>query len=536
MTHEPSDSPLDSHGPDYVVPVALRRKLQKCYEHGTSLMSDDDYDYDYANTMFTECVVKDPSNLVYVEAFLENLQRKYKNNKRGARTLSFGGKGPIKKAIQKQDWKEVLQQGPVLLKSNPWDVTVLRGMAHACEAFQFNEVELRYLKNALDANPKDADVNRHCAQSLARMGQFDQAIACWHRVEEAKRYDPEPPKMISALTIEKSRARAGFGSDDSPNSRATTNSAATAGAGPTAGGGPRSAGTAVRSPSPASPDAAGHAASTGADSDAPPDSPGDTNKESAEDPTEPATPPRRREIELTPRQKLERAIVDYPEGPENYLKLAELHLEEHRPAEAEKVLTKALAVSGGDIKIRERLEDATAQRMRHQLAIAEQRAEAKKTDEAYELVQQVRKNLARYELDVLQSRTERYPGVEPLKYQLGRRLKRLGNYQEAVAQLQQVRQDPDCNGPARLELGECLQHLKQYPKALLAYEHAIEATESSAQADYHKLALYRAGVLATALRQLGSAERHLSALRQLDPDFKDVSDRLDKLRQIRDKE
>ncbi|MCO6459682.1 MAG: tetratricopeptide repeat protein, partial [Pirellulaceae bacterium] len=221
MSHDSSEAPGELPGSEFLVSPAMRRKLQQCYEHGTSLMSDDAYDYDYAHTMFVECVVHDPGNLVYVEAFLENLQRKYQNNKRGARMLSFGGKTAFKKALARQDWKEVLRSGPALLKTNPWDVQVLRGLAQACEAYHFNEAELRYLKNALDANPKDADVNRHCALSLARMGQFDQAIACWHRVEEAKRHDAEAPKMISALTIEKARARAGYGSDDIISSRAT---------------------------------------------------------------------------------------------------------------------------------------------------------------------------------------------------------------------------------------------------------------------------------------------------------------------------
>jgi hypothetical protein len=66
-----------------------------------------------------------------------------------------------------------------------------------------NEVELVYLKQALEANPKDADVNRHCARSLARMGQFDQAIACWHRVEKIVPGDREVARMISELSEQK---------------------------------------------------------------------------------------------------------------------------------------------------------------------------------------------------------------------------------------------------------------------------------------------------------------------------------------------
>ncbi|MCO6457193.1 MAG: hypothetical protein J5I93_18000, partial [Pirellulaceae bacterium] len=251
--------------------------------------------------------------------------------------------------------------------------------------------------------------------------------------------------------------------------------------------------------------------------------------------TGPEEPRPKRQIELTRRQKLERAIVDFPEGVDNYLQLAQLHLDEQRPAEAERVLVKAVAVSGGDIAVRERLEDATAERIRQQLAVAEQRAEAKQTEEAYKLAEEIRHNLARYEMELLQARAERYPQDPELKFQLGRRLKRLGNYQEAAAQLQHAQESPQLKASARLEMGECLQHLKQYPKALLAYERAIDAAEAAGQTEVLKLALYRAGVLATALRQLESAQRHLEALERLDAQFKDLADRLDKLRQIRHK-
>jgi hypothetical protein len=78
-------------------------------------------------------------------------------------------------------------------------------MAKACEALHYNEVELVYLKPALDAAPKDANVNRHCARSLARMGQFDQAIACWHRVDEITGKDREAAAMISQLAEERMR-------------------------------------------------------------------------------------------------------------------------------------------------------------------------------------------------------------------------------------------------------------------------------------------------------------------------------------------
>ena len=97
-----------------------------------------------------------------------------------------------------------------MLKLNPWDVSALLAMAAACENLDFGDCQLLYLKNALDANPKDADVNRTCGKALGRMGHFDQAIACWHRVEQAKPGDEEAAKAIGNLHIDKTIGHGGY--------------------------------------------------------------------------------------------------------------------------------------------------------------------------------------------------------------------------------------------------------------------------------------------------------------------------------------
>ena len=76
-------------------------------------------------------------------------------------------------------------------------------MAEAADALKYDEAQLTYLKQALDVDPKDPDVNRKCGRTLARMGQFDQAIACWHRVEQAKPGDEEAARALADLAIEK---------------------------------------------------------------------------------------------------------------------------------------------------------------------------------------------------------------------------------------------------------------------------------------------------------------------------------------------
>lgn len=500
MSTDSSTQPLTDPGGLYVVAPAMRRRLQQCFDHASKLTSQDKCDCDYVNTLLTECVVNDPNNLIYVEAFLANLQRKYNNNKKGGRSLGFGGAGALKKLIAKQDWKGVLKQGPEALKSNPWDVTSLRAMAEACAELGYSEIELRYLKNALEANPKDVDVNRHCAQSLARVGQFDQAVACWHRVEEGKKGDKEAPKAISELTVERQRIRQGL--------------ARTLGAGMGSAAGKAAAYNLAASkiPSQPKPEAAKDEA------------------EKAAEPVAEAAP--RREIQLSPRQKVERAIAADPTEVAHYLQLAELLVAEDRLADAEQALTKALAVSGSDLRIRERLEDVQLDKTRAQIEVADQRAEAEKTDEARELAKQMRSDLNRREVEVLYSRVTRYPEKIPLRYELALRLKRSANYAEAIKYLQEAREAPSVRALATLELGECLQQLKQYDKALECYARAADAADKDAEC--RKLALYRAGVLATGMRKLDLAEKILRELSLMDITYRDLPYRLDKVQRIRD--
>jgi tetratricopeptide (TPR) repeat protein len=497
----PSDGVIVEIPPEHVVSAPLRRQLQQCYEHGKKQGAQEKRNHEYANTLFTECVVKDPSNLVYVEAFLENLQDKYKNNKRGGRTLGFGGgkKNEFKKAVAGKKWAAVLRLGPELLKTNPWDVAVLRGMAQACEVYRYNEVELRYLKNALDANPKDIDVNRHCAVSLGRMGQFDQAIACWHRIEELKPNDPEAGKMVADLSIEKARMRA-MGISPPTSVRRV------------AGGG---------SAAPSLPSAT---------EPAPGSSPGVASEGGAEEATA-----KKREIQLSPLQRLERAIQSDPTMIDNYLELTDLYLGDFKFHEAERVLKRALSVSPAEPDLIAKSEELTLLRAKTQVKIAEKRALSENTAAAAELVEQLKETYHRVELEIATARSQRFPQDLELKFKLAQCLKRVGNYREAAEQFQASRDEPNRHVAATLELGECLHHLKQYVKALHCYQKAADRAAERGDEELEKAALYRGGVLAGGLKEVTTAEDLLKRVLERDPNYKDARARLDKLRQMSDK-
>jgi tetratricopeptide (TPR) repeat protein len=173
-----------------------------CYQRGTQLAAAKNFDY--AHIMFAEAVGSELDNLVYVEAMLQNLRAKFPERRQRANRL-FGPhtNKQIKNAVTRKAWEEVLQAGVGQLQRDPWNMPTLRTMAEACAALHYNEVELAYLKQGLDAAPRNVEINRHCARSLARMGQFDQAIACWHRVETLLGRDQEAAQAIALLSEER---------------------------------------------------------------------------------------------------------------------------------------------------------------------------------------------------------------------------------------------------------------------------------------------------------------------------------------------
>ena len=480
------------HGPA-PLPAAVRQRLQKVFEHAERCVEKEDYDY--ANQLYSQCVSEDPANITYLQHFLANLQKKYKDNKKGAKFAALkikSHRSAMTKAANHGDWLAAFQAGCAALALNPWDTPSLLAMADGCHQLGIDECQLYYLRWALDVNPKDPTVNRQAAMALQRMGQFDQAIACWHRVEQAKPNDEEAAKAISRLSVEKTIHQGGY-DPEMLSGEATGDS------------GEHRVSVARL--------AKGSNAGRSGD--------GETDGEAAV---------------ASPEERLTAAIEKDSAATENYLQLADLLLREHRFDEADKVLERAAKVAtSDDLRVLERQEDVQLHRVHHQVVAAERQAHEHPSDESRHLVSKLHKRANHVELEVYTARSKRQPKNARLQYELGARLKRTGKFKEAIPSLQAARSDPKRKALVLLDLGECFQKIEQYKLALSHYEQAIDAVEDR-DSEVGKLALYRAGVLATGLRELDRAERHLTELAGLDFGFRDVSKRLDKLNDLRNSE
>src|SRR5262245_44152491 len=150
---------------------AVRQRLQQVFDHAQQATAKGDRDY--AHDLFTQCLVDDPANLIYLQQFLNNLAQKYGNNKTGARFAALKSKTSrmaLNKAASKGQWREAFQAACDALKQNPWDTSTLLDVASAYEEIASDECQLYTLRWALDTAPKDVTVNRRAAVALSRLG------------------------------------------------------------------------------------------------------------------------------------------------------------------------------------------------------------------------------------------------------------------------------------------------------------------------------------------------------------------------------
>lgn len=476
------------------VTAAVRQRLQQLFEHGKKSL--DKGDHAYAHDMFAQCVAEDPANLIYLQHLRANLARKHGDAKQSSLFGSMNRKlktarTALAKAADKGDWQQVFASGCDALDQGPRDVGTLLELASAADTIGATECQLYYLKWALDTDPKHEQANRQASDALAAVGQFDQAIACLRRVQEAKPEDQSVARSISRMSVEQTIKKGGYNQD---LLRQGANQSA-------------------------SPDAAA-AEILAEESEA--SEPGDSQ---AADPP-PSERAASREDELLEQIRL------YPAELANYKHLAEEYTSADRLRDAERVLTKALAVSSGDLDTRERLEDCRLHRMRQQTDVADRRAAEENTLEARDLAKRMHAQANQVELEVYAARAQRNPSNLGYQFELGVRLKRAGKFREAIQAFQAARGDSRRLADTQLHLGECFQKIEQFRLAMTSYEAAVTAsTESSG--DLFRLALYRAGVLAMGLGELDKAEKHLTELAAADFGYRDVADRLDKIAQMR---
>ncbi len=217
--------------------------------------------------------------------------------------------------------------------------------------------------------------------------------------------------------------------------------------------------------------------------------------------------------------------------------MANLYLNTDRFVEAEEVLKQKLEVTNNNVTVREEIEDVQLRALRSKMIEGGKKAKQTGDEADKKEYERLRMTVIVKELDVYLNRCERYPNNLIFRYELAQRYQWKGDLDEAIKQYQIAKADPRKRGMCLINLGECFRSIKppQYHLAMNHFEQAcLEIPDR--EAEYKKLAFYRAGKLAMGLKDLAKAEKYLTTLASMDYTYRDTSDLLGRLHRMLEEE
>jgi tetratricopeptide (TPR) repeat protein len=129
-------------------------------------------------------------------------------------------------------------------------------------------------------------------------------------------------------------------------------------------------------------------------------------------------------------------------------------------------------------------------------------------------------------LEVFRKRAERYPSDMSYRLEMGVRLLRLGQTDEAIHELQNARKDPRNRWKALLFLGHGFKAKNNWPLAKRNFEEAIQALPVGEEADRKEL-LFQLAEGAAEHDDWNSAVELGAELANLDYGYRDIGRKLD---------
>ncbi|GHT22928.1 hypothetical protein FACS189419_06180 [Planctomycetales bacterium] len=201
------------------LPPETKKRLQELFTRGNEQMLKGNYDY-ADDIYFTECVLGDPENPIYLKTFLSNLKKKFgdKHTNRFRTLLSQGKKAVTTKPEQS------FKNGIYTLKNNPWDVTALLETGDACEKLGYFDVAVEYYRIAVETEPDSIAANTVCASALKNIADYEGALACVNRILKKHPTDHETLLLRQELSVEMTIHRGKYRGGDAGQVREAANS------------------------------------------------------------------------------------------------------------------------------------------------------------------------------------------------------------------------------------------------------------------------------------------------------------------------
>lgn len=452
--------------------------------------------YDYGIQLLLTCTKLEPGNLTFRQALRRTQKAKFKNNMRGSRFAVISTsthKARIKAAKRTHDYLKVLEQGEEVLTRNPWDLGAQMDMAEAADALGWLDMAVWILEQARQRDGQDADLNRALARLYEKRGNFSQAIALWEIVRRAVPDDVEAQHKGMDLAASETITR---GQYERGARRKPTTSA-------------------------------------------------------AEEETEDIVRDVEGGTEITPlndRVAREAApllakIAANPTDPLSYLQLAAVYVRAGRYDEARDVLTNGLGATGQHFQIRIELMELELEPFRRNLAITEDRindlppAGEYRTPEINSQEQELRKIRLRLlkeinarELDLYRLKADRYPNDMNHRVELGLRLLRAGQTDEAISELQVARKDPRCLWRALVYLGFAFKSRNNWRLAQRNFQESLEHIPSNEEGQRKEVLFQLANGFADA-GELAQAIDVGHELANIDFNYREIGQLLDEWQQ-----
>jgi tetratricopeptide (TPR) repeat protein len=503
MTHD--ETVLPSPSPEH------RRVAAGQFERANQVIANGDYDYGIS--LLLNCCKLDPANLVYRQALRRTQKLKYKNNLRGswlAWLTTAPARARVKKAMLARDYLAVLEHGEQVLVRNPWHVRTQMAMAEAAEVLGLLDLAVWNLEQARQKAGRDVKLNRTLARLYERRGNFTQAIALWELIRKALPTDAEASTKAKDLAANDTIARGQYeAAVGGAGSSRVQRPGGVAGGDParetdTEEEAPRS-GMLHKRPAPA------------ADKAAPPH--------------EDASPVERRVSREV--SALQARIDAEPTNPGNYLQLAALLRRAGQFDQARALLYKGMAPTGNDFELSAELADLEIEPFRQNLAITEERLNEKPDEELRRIRIRLLKEINARELDLFRQKADRYPTDLSYRFEMGVRLLRAGQIDEAIRELQGARSDPRLHWRSLMYLGHCFKARNNWRLARRNFEDSIKEMPQGEDAARKELYFQLAQGCAEA-GDLADAIEFGNELANLDFGFRDIGRLLDEWQSRRD--
>ena len=437
---DPTVSSLPPINPEH------RRVAVSQFEHANQAVATGNYDYGIR--LLLMCCKLDPANLIYRQTLRRTEKAKYKNNLRGgwlAWLTTWPAKARTKTALKTGDYPGVLVYGELVLARNPWDVGAQMDMAEAADELGQLDLAVWLLEQARQKSQTLPALNRALARLYEKRGNFTQAIALWNLVRKARPADKEADRKLKDLAVNETIARGNY-------EGAVADAAAV----------PKPGGDAGRRADPFQgiPPGRGRAV---------------PRRRLAADAT--PAPTDRAGREAAP---IRARLQADPTSASLYLQLAAVYRRNGDLEQARAVLQEGLGPTGNAFELIAELTDLEIEPFRQNLALTEERYKAQPDDEELRRLRiRLRKEVNTRELELHRRKAERFPTEMSHRYEVGVRLLRGGQIDEAIQELQAARGDPRLRWQSLIQLGHCFKARNNWRLAQRNFEEALRLLPAS---------------------------------------------------------